>query len=480
MGRRRAGFSPQALRRSLEAQLGPTLGCPRLWIAYSGGLDSSVLLHAASACFGRLASQSAASAPSSHQTPNKSPTHPLVSPELRAIHVDHGLNLESARWAEHCRTQARRLGVPLTERSLGLRRKKGESLEALARTARYGVFSELLAPGDVLATAQHRDDQAETLLLALLRGSGVHGLAAMPEVSELGAGLLLRPLLGFSRAELVDYAEQAGIAWIDDPSNADVGFDRNLLRHQIVPLLRRRWPSLDLTLARSAGHCAEAAGLLDEAADEWLAGLGGQRPGSVSADGLRALSSARCRLVIRRWLAREGFRPPPSVVLERIIAEVLGAAPDRAPLVAWPGCELRRHRGDLYALAPLPALPETDSGAADGPALTWDGRAPLLLPQGLGMLELPVGAAGVDGLSVRFGRSGLRCRVGNGPSHALKQLYQQAGVPAWLRPYVPLLMHQGDLAAIAGVTHCDNRLAGLRWSGHPWERFGLFRMQPSN
>lgn len=479
MRRRRAGLSPQLLRRSLEAHLGPNLGCARLWIAYSGGLDSSVLLHAASACFGRLASQPAALTQSPHQSPNESPTDQLISPELRAIHVDHGLHPESARWAEHCRTQASRLGVSLTERSLGLRRKKGESLEALARTARYAVFSELLAPGDVLATAQHLDDQAETLLLALLRGSGVHGLAAMPAVSGLGAGLLLRPLLGFSRADVLDYAEQEGIAWIDDPSNADVGLDRNLLRHQVIPLLRPRWPSVNLTVARSASHCAEAAGLLDESADEWLARLDGQRPRTLSVDRLRTLSQARCRLVIRRWLVREGFRPPPSVVVERLIAEAMGAAPDRAPLVAWPGCEVRRYRGDLYALAPLPALPDADSRAADGPALTWDGRAPLLLPQGLGMLNLPIGGAGVDGLSVCFGRFGLRCRVGNGSSHALKQLYQQAGVPAWLRPYVPLLMLEGDLAAIAGVAHCDDRLAGLRWTGHPWERFGLFRVPPS-
>ena len=476
MGRRRADFSPDWLRRSLE----PHLGCGRLWIAYSGGLDSSVLLHAASVCFGRLASQPAALPQPPAQPPIPPPPGPSPSPELRAIHVDHGLHPESARWAEHCRTQARRLGVPLTERRLGLRRRKGESLEALARTARYAVFSELLAPDDVLATAQHRDDQAETLLLALLRGSGVRGLAAMPVVSELGAGLLLRPLLGFSRAEVLEYAEHEGIPWIDDPSNADVCLDRNLLRHQIIPLLRGRWPSLDLTLARSASHCAEAAGLLDGAADEWLARLGGQRPGTLSVDGLRALSQVRCRLVIRRWLAREGFRPPASAVLDRILAEALCAAPDRAPLVAWPGCEVRRHRGDLYALAPMPAAVDGCTGAAQGRALTWDGRAPLLLPKGLGMLELPVSAAGIGGLSVCFGRSGLRCRVANGPSHALKQLYQQAGIPAWLRPYVPLLMFEGNLAAMAGVTHCDDRFAGLRWTGHPWERFGIFRLPPSN
>lgn len=467
--RRRAGFSPQLLGRRLE----PHLGRGRLWIAYSGGLDSSVLLHAASTCFGQRTGEQAALGNSSIEL---SAVDARPSPELCAIHVDHGLYPQSACWAEHCRTQAARLRVPLIERSLRLSRQKGESLEAIARAARYAAFADLLAPGDVLATAHHRDDQAETLLLALLRGSGLQGLAAMPAMAELGAGRLLRPLLGFSRGELLAYAEREGIAWIDDPSNADVGLDRNLLRHAVLPQLRRRWPSLDLTMARSASHCAEAVGLLDEAADEWLARLDGQRPNTLSVHGLRALPEARCRLVIRRWLTREGFRPPASAVLNRIMTEALGAGLERAPLVAWPGCEVRRYRGDLYALAPLPALPDPCSGQAHRSTLAWDGRAALSLPQGLGTLELPLGGAGVAGLAVCFGCSGVRCRAGNGPSRGLKQRYQQAGVPAWLRPYVPLLMREGNLVAIAGVTQCDDRLPALRWNGHPWERFGIFRI----
>ncbi len=455
-----AGFTPQALRRSLEPYLGR-----RLWIAYSGGLDSSVLLQAASVCFGP---RSCTTGAPTHPSTEQSAVDARPPPQLRAIHVDHGLNPESARWAEHCRGQAARLGVPLTERSLQLRRQKGESLEAVARSARYAAFADLLAPGDVLATGQHRDDQAETLLLALLRGSGLHGLAAMPVSAKLGAGLLLRPLLGFSQAELLNYAKREGIEWVDDPSNADLDLDRNLLRQSVIPLLRRRWPSLDRTLARSAGHCAEAAGLLDRTADTGLAQLAGQRPGTLSVKGLRALSPAESRLILRRWLMRDGFRPPARAVLQRIIGEVLSAASDRSPLVTWSGCEVRRYRDDLYALAPLPDRLQRRT-------LAWDGGAPLTLPAGLGTLRLPPGALDVGALTVCFEGSGLACRRSDGRGQSLKTLYQQTGVPAWVRPYVPLLMRGDELVAVAGVRHCDDRLSDLRWSGHPWERYGLLR-----
>jgi tRNA(Ile)-lysidine synthase len=440
MARDEPGFSAPAL----HARLAPLAEGRRLWIAYSGGLDSSVLLHAAASLRGQLCC------------------------DLRAIHLDHGLHPQSPDWAAHCRAVCAELQVPLIECRLALRRNRGESLEAVARAERYRTFAGQLAPGDLLATAQHRDDQAETLLLALLRGSGVHGLAAMPVVAALGPGRLIRPLLWFSRAELDAYARRQSLRWIDDPSNADIGFDRNLLRQRVLPLLRLRWPAVDQTLARSAAHCAEAAELLDGLADTHLLGLAGSRPGTLSVDALRALSLAERRLVLRRWLARAGFRPPSSDNLRRIVDEVLPAAADRAPLVAWAGCEVRRYRQDLFALAPLPPKPSGDP-------IPWEGLAPLPLPHGLGRLELDTGASGPRGLQVCFRQPGLRCRVGDGPSRALKQVFQQAAIPGWLRTYVPLVLVDGQLGAVAGVAICDGRLAGLRWSGHPWQDLALLQ-----
>lgn len=447
--------------RGLIAQSTPQ----RLWIAYSGGCDSHALLHA---CV-QLRAECGLS--------------------LSAIHVDHGLHSNSGHWARHCRAVCHALGVDYHEHLAQIERRPGESLEALARSARNRIFADCLGPGDWLATAQHRDDQAETLLLALLRGSGVHGLAAMPAHAALGAGTLVRPLLDVTQADLRAYAEEHQLRWIEDPSNQDLDFDRNLLRHQVMPVLRQRWPSAATTIARSASHCAEAAALIDTLADEQLPAVAGSRPGALSAARLSTLASERARAVLRRWLARQGFRPPNRRRLETILDEVLSARADGQPLVAWQGCELRRYRDDLFALAPLPPRPETE--------LSWDGRQPLQLPMGLGRLRLEADDSArpawdsascqalppAPSMTVCFDVPGLHCRQPNRPSRTLKNLFQQSDVPAWLRPYVPLLVdRQGHLLAVAGVTGCgcddgstpSQRMLFLCWEGHPWGHFGLF------
>ena len=419
----------------------------RLWIAYSGGLDSHALLHAAAGLRDRLGS------------------------ELRAVHLDHQLHPQSARWSAHCRRICAELDVPMTGRRLAVERQRGESLEALAREARYAALAALLGPDDAVVMAQHRDDQAETLLLALLRGSGVHGLAAMPVRSPLGAGHLLRPLLGVDRAALRAYAERHRLEWIEDPSNMDTTHDRNLLRHRVLPLLRERWPALAATLTRSAAHCAEAAALIDGLADERLPVLAGGRPGTLSVRRLRALEPAVARAVLRRWLMRAGFGPPDQGRLGRILDEVLPARVDADPLVAWGSCEVRRYRDDLFALAPLPALPK-------GWTAPWDGIGTLALPDALGRLvpgePVPHGGAGLRvSLGPGAGAS-LRCRRAIGPRRSLKELFQQAGVPPWLRRYVPLVEREGRLEVICGVARCGDAAPTVIWEGHPWMALGVF------
>ena len=439
-----SGFDP----RLIVSQLAPFAGAPRCWVAFSGGLDSQVLLAAAAAVRDRL---------------------PGV---LHAIHLDHGLHPDSAAWAQRCRCRCRSLSVPFIVRRLGLGPRRGESLEALARAARYRAFAEILDPGELLLTAHNQDDQAETLLLALLRGSGVRGLAAMPFVAPLGAGYLVRPLLGTTRAALADYACAQSLDWIEDPSNRETAFDRNYLRHRVMPVLRERWPALSATFSRSASHCAEATDLGGQLAAQTLARLAGERPGTLDVAALKGLGRPLLKSVLRLWLDRAGFRPPDARHLDRVIDEALVARRDSSPLVAWSGCEVRRYRRNLFALAPLPDPP------SPGICIDWpDGgeKGRVELPRGLGTLER---CAALEGpLRVRFGQSGLSCRSARaGCSRTLKNLFQKSGIPAWLRPYVPLVFGDDGLIAVAGVCACDARVPMhvLRWRGHPWEALGLF------
>ena len=447
-------FDPDAL----VPLLAPFDDAGRVWVAFSGGVDSTCLLHAAAAVRGHLPGT------------------------LGAVHVDHALQPGSRDWSDHCRGVCECLAVPLVTRRLRLRVRPGESLEAVAREGRYRELSTLLAAGDLLLTAHNQDDQAETLLLALIRGSGVHGLAAMPFESRLGRGRLVRPLLGVSRGALELYGRASGLTWIADPSNSDLARDRNYLRHRVLPLLRERWPALSRTLSRSAAHCAEAALLIDQAAERALCGLGGGRPGTLSIGGLLGLDPPLGRAVLRTWLRRSGFLPPDRAHLGRILSEVLTARAGASPLVAWTGCEVRRYRGDLFALRPLPPLPV-------GMELPIRARD-LDLPGGLGTLHLspgsvpeaPLVSTAGSGLCVRFGVTGQICRPPGGDHRRpLKKLFQDRGLPDWLRPYVPLVFDGDRLVAVAGLCRCEGQGPGqpggpeVRWSGHPWEGLGFFR-----
>jgi tRNA(Ile)-lysidine synthase len=417
-------FSPAALHAFLERH-----SSPAAWrVAFSGGCDSAVLLHALAALRERLAAP------------------------VSAIHVDHQLQPQSAEWSRRCEAFCAGLGIPCAVVRVDAQPRKGESREAAARRARYGALSGLIGPGEALLTAHHQDDQAETLLLQLMRGTGPRGLAAMPEAAPFGEGMLLRPLLGHSRAELCAYAEREAVAWIDDPSNFDVTFDRNFLRHEVLPLLARRWPAATATMARGARLQAESAQLLDDlaaldSADGWDA-----VHRTFALEPLRRLSPARRRNVLRHALRESGLPLPGSVVLERVLAEVIDARDDAEPFVAWPGGEVRRFRDRLWLMPPLLPAPE-------GVVLPWDLEAPLLLPGGLGHLrgESAVGQGmRVTGpVEVRFRTGGERCRpAGRAHHQTLKHLLQEAGVPPWERERLPLIYVGGELAAVGDLWTC--------------------------
>ena len=382
-------FSPDSLIQSLQS----LPATPHYWVAYSGGVDSHALLHALAACRDTLPG------------------------ELGAVHVNHGLHPAAADWATHCETVCRELAVPLVGLTADGRPGAGDSPEAAARAARYAALERWLPAGHGLLTAQHRDDQAETLLLQLLRGSGVQGLAAMPGVAALGAGLLLRPLLDVSRHDLQAYADDHRLRWVDDPSNLDTGLNRNFLRHRIVPELNRRWPAAAKTLARSAQHCAAAARILEQVAADDSAALQGSDANTLAQDGLLVLSPERQRNALRYWLRARCGAVPSTAVLSRILHDMTASRPDASPCVRWGGFEIRRYRGRLYLLRQTPA-------GKPGARLAWSLQESLQLPDAGGILHVSraagqgLRASAVSGpVAVAFRQGGERCQPAGRVQH---------------------------------------------------------------
>ena len=447
-------------------------GASRLLIAYSGGMDSHVLLHALAQLRAHF---------------------PGV--ELQAIHINHSLHASAADWAQHCARACAALEVPCEIRVVDARALSGVSPEDAARAARYGVFAEVVQAGDVLFTAHHQDDQAETLLLQLLRGAGPQGLAGMSDLSRFGTAWLARPLLEFSRAELLGYALAQQLHWIDDPSNVDTRFDRNYLRHEILPHLQRRWPAAQVTLARSAQHCAEAAELLevlarsdfqdiqlDKSGNATTAlllpsgrGKAGMGVGHIndphpalppsrgkelfadplSVSKLLQLSPARQRNVLRFWIEQADLPAPQQRHLHQLQNEVLTAAADAEPRAHWPGVDILRYRDALYA---MPQQPVFDASQQ----YEWRLDMPLKIAN-VGTLTAchnqQVGLradACAAGVRVAFRSGGERIKPAGRAHHAtLKNLFQQVGVPPWLRERVPLLYIGAELAAVAGYWYAD-------------------------
>ncbi len=405
-------------------------------VAYSGGCDSHVLLHALAAIRDHLA-----------------------APKLSALHINHGLADEADAWAAHCEKVAADLGIAIQIVDVDAMGEAGDSPEAAARQARYHAFEKIMQEGEGLLLAHHQDDQAETLLLQLFRGAGVRGLAAMPHCVTFSRGWLGRPLLGLCRQQLRDYAQAADLSWIEDPGNQSIDFDRNFLRHTVMPDLLPRWPALAQTLSRAAEHQASAGRLLDELAAVDLKSIAGTRRDCLSISGLRLLSRERQDNVLRYWIRMQGVSPPSTRQLQRLHAEVLAARDDAQPQLDWAGHRIRRYRDDLYLL-PVQA-PEYQS-------LYWDLNGGLNLPDGrcLSIKQtlgegLQAALQGRRDIAVRFRQGGEVCRpAGRKQTHRLKTLYQEWGVPPWERERIPLIYVGEEIAQVVGYCVCEGWQAG--------------------
>lgn len=421
----------------------------RIHVGVSGGLDSVVLLHLLT-------------------TVRKS-----TEISLTALHAHHGLHPDADEWQQFCEALCVKWSVAFETGQLHVRAQRGEGYEASARNARYLWYASIVKPKDYLLLAHQRDDQAETVLLNLLRGAGIRGLSAMSLTSTFKNLRIIRPLLGYDRRLLVAYANEHQLQWVEDASNRDTTYSRNYLRHQIIPRFQERWPAVSGVLAHTAERMRRTQAVLEEvaAADlqrtqawpvEPLVGTGFK----LNLSGLQDLSDSRFGNMLGYWLRNRNFRPPSHRQMDRVIAELVRRGGTSSAVHRWPGTEVRRYDDWLYVLHPLP------QPVAMG-ARRWDIEEPLIIPE-LNMKMEAVPAHGVGlartsittPLAVRWRRGGECCRLANrGHRHKLKKLLQESRVPPWVRGRIPLVYIADEIAAVGDYWYCDPFGAGPDQAG---------------
>lgn len=407
----------------------------QIFVAYSGGLDSCVLLH--------LLTQIRQ-------------YQPYL--DLNAIHINHNLSTNAKKWDQHCKKICKDLKVKYIVKQVNANIKiKDQSVEEIARNLRYAAFTKILPKNAVLMTAHHANDQAETLLLQLFRGAGPKGLAAMAPKKEFAQGWLVRPLLHYSRQDLLEYAKEHKLDWIEDESNTDIKFSRNLIRHTLMPIIRQNWPGITKVLNRVAGLCAQTNKLIEELGEQDLAIVATQSSGEaggiqqllINITKLNQLSLARQNNVLRFWLQKLSLPIPSEVKIKEILRAAVNSRKDANPIIAWPGVQIRKFNGNLYA---MPPLAKHDSKII----LFFDIKKKVNLPSGLGILSIKIN----KGLTKKYQNKKFSIRFRTGgeklfipkrkATHELKKLMQEWQVPPWMRDRIPLVYCEDQIVAIIG------------------------------
>lgn len=413
MKQREADFDSQDLLDSLGR-----LPTPRkYWVGFSGGADSTALLQAIHECQDRL-------------------TVPV-----QAVHFHHGLQSEADAWQEHCTRFCSERAIPLLSRKLEIEFSGRSSPEEESRNSRYRVVAEILGNAEMYLTAHHAEDQAETLFLNLMRGSGIEGLAGIPVLRNLEKGWVARPLLDRNRPELERFLERRGITWLNDPSNDDTSFDRNYLRQELFPILEQRWPGLSKRLFRTARNARITAGAMAMFIESQSGDLIRDRL-KMPLPKLLELEPEMQTLILRQWLRRHEVPVLPEARLLEFLDQLEDSQLTSQAEVQWGGWMIKRYQLDLWMHRRDPFL--------DCPSKKWKDSMKLDIGPDSGTLRLTGEPKPIPrGWKVRARKAGDRIRLApQGPSYKLKQFFRSAMIPPWLRSGVPVLEWDDEPAAL--------------------------------
>ncbi|GAA6135167.1 tRNA lysidine(34) synthetase TilS [Oceaniserpentilla sp. 4NH20-0058] len=401
----------------------------RILVGFSGGMDSSVLLHAIS------------------QLNNSIP--------IIAIHIHHGLSVHADQWLSLCEQQCKQLKVHFVSERVSVPRDAG-SLEQAARLARYEVFEKYIMFGDALLLGHHQDDQIETFMMRLMRGSGMTGLTAMENERSIGKGILLRPLLSVSREQIEQYANHFELSHVDDESNDDISFDRNWWRHQLLPTLNERYPQANQSIVKTISILQTEHKLLNDLIDPIYQQVVDNQ-GRLDSNKLGRQSwSIQCQL-IRKWLEQHNRYPLLADKQIRVLlAEVMNARIDAEPVFRWQDNEVRRHNGKLYV---MPSLPEVNTSVF---LQNFNGNVNPQLPAGQLKWQPGLGLKPSE-YQLALYQGTLKARPINRPNKALKKWFQEFDIPPWQRPFWPVLLKNGEVVAVPGLFVCQGYACEQGW-----------------
>ena len=429
-----------------------------LVIGLSGGVDSIVLLHALSSLV---------------SSATNSDVKVRFNLKLSAIHINHQLHSQANDWQSFCITFCQKLNIPIQCVSVDASPKMGEGPEAAARNARYAAFKKNIHDDDILLTGHHLDDQIETVFLKILRGTGVDGAAGIREISRFStinkSTYLVRPLLMFSRESIELYASENKLEWVNDPSNDETHYDRNYLRHDVLPVLEKRWPSYRQTVCRFSQHMRQTSDLLKQISEDDFSDAFNVEKKCLNIENLNNLSLPRANNLIRHWVSFEGYSLPSDAQLSQINTAITSRE-DSSPVVSWANVELRRFKNNLYLMS-------SDSIKIPEDLLvnikSWKEGQRVNVP-GYGLLELRSSKG--DGINkkyfssheikIKFRQGGEKCKpVCRDKTQTLKKIFQEMNLAPWLRDTTPIVYIENEIAAVVGEFYCVPFAASLNEEG---------------